>query len=77
MEKRRQMSHEKSTDIGGRRSLFNMNLLEWVMIGALLITLVLTSLDAVEGRHVGTGDALNIAKLQGQQGMVASVSNKD
>ncbi len=71
------MSLEKSSYLGGKRSLSNMNLLEWVMIGALLVTLVLTSLDAVEGRHIGTGDALNIAKLQGQQGMVASVSNKD
>jgi hypothetical protein len=63
---------QEAPSYGGRRVwFFQMNVIEWIMIGALLFILGLTSVDAMEGSRVGKGDAVDIAKLEGRQGMVA------
>lgn len=56
-----------------RRRRLSLSVFEQVLIGAMLLVLAVASIDAVEGRHVGKSDALAVAKLQGQQELMASV----
>ncbi len=50
-----------------------MSAFEWTLIGAMLLTLMVTCIDSLQGQHVGKGDALAVAKLQGQQELMASI----
>lgn len=49
-----------------------LSLLETTLIGAMLVAVVVAGLDAIEGEQVGKSDALAVAKLQGQQELMAS-----
>jgi hypothetical protein len=50
-----------------------LSLFEQVLLGAMFLILTVTSLDALDGKNIGKNDALNLAKLQGQQELMASV----
>lgn len=57
----------------GRRRL-HLSVLEITFIAAMLLVLAMTSLDAMDGRNIGKDNALDIAKLQGQQELMASLN---
>ncbi len=50
----------------------NMNPLEQMLVAVMLLTLVFAGLDAMDGQHIGKSNAVTIAKLQGQQELMAS-----
>jgi hypothetical protein len=47
------------------------SLFEQVLVGAMLLVLLVAGVEALDGQHVGKSDALAIAKLQGQQELMA------
>lgn len=49
----------------------NFTWFEQAVIGAMLLVLLVAGIEALDGQHVGKSDALAIAKLQGQQELMA------
>ncbi len=49
-----------------------LSLFEQVMIVGMLVVILLTTLDALDGSQVGKTNALSIAKMQGQQELMAA-----
>ncbi len=48
------------------------SMFEQVVLVAMLLVLVLTGLDALEGQQLGKNNKLTLAKLQGQHELMAS-----
>jgi hypothetical protein len=51
-----------------------MSIFEQVLIVAMLLTLTIAGVDALDGQKIGKSDALTLAKMQGQQELMASTS---
>ncbi len=69
------MIHEEPWQVSLTSGSFvrlHLNFLEKLVIGSLLVTLFISCVDALDGQHVGKGNALQLAKLKGQQELVAT-----
>ena len=54
------------------RRFVQFNALEWLLTGLCVLSLVVACADALEGQHVGKGNALAQVKRQAQQDLMAS-----
>jgi len=67
------MNEESPLSVKRYRQL-RMSTLEQVVLVAMLLILMIAGVDALDGQKIGKSDALTLAKMQGQQELMASTS---